>query len=82
MSMGWDYVFELWTPTGLLFILMIWVRSPGGKMLTGKSKELSEKLGPAPLCPPQIPHGLTGREPGARGERPAITVWTMARPEL
>jgi hypothetical protein len=31
-----------------------------------------EKPVPVPLCPPQIPQGLTpGSKPGLRGERPA-----------
>ena len=31
----------------------------GGMTLTGKTEVLGEKLVPVPLCPPQIPHGLT-----------------------
>jgi hypothetical protein len=37
----------------------------------GKTEVLGEKPVPVPLCPPQIPHGLTpGSNPGLRGERP------------
>jgi hypothetical protein len=38
----------------------------------GKTEVLGEKPVPVPLCPPQIPHGLTpGSNPGLRGGRPA-----------
>jgi hypothetical protein len=38
----------------------------------GKAEVLGEKPLPVPLCPPQIPHGLTpGPNPGLRGGRPA-----------
>jgi hypothetical protein len=38
----------------------------------GKPEELEEKPVPVPLCPPQIPLGLTlGSNPGLRGGRPA-----------
>jgi hypothetical protein len=36
------------------------VESHGGMILTGEIKELGERPVPLPLCPPQIPHGLTG----------------------
>jgi hypothetical protein len=40
--------------------------------LTGENRQLREKPVPAPLCPPQISHGLVlGSNPGLRGERPA-----------
>jgi hypothetical protein len=32
--------------------------SDDGMMLTRKTEQLGEKPVPAPLCPPQIPHGL------------------------
>jgi hypothetical protein len=31
----------------------------GGMILTGETEELGEKSVPLPVCPPQIPHGLT-----------------------
>jgi hypothetical protein len=34
-------------------------KSHGGMILTGKTEELGEKPVPVPLCPPQIPYGLT-----------------------
>jgi hypothetical protein len=49
----------------------------------GKTEELGEKPVPAPLCPPQIPHGLTRaqtRASAVRGRR--LTTWAMARPPL
>jgi hypothetical protein len=47
----------------------------------GKTEELWEKLVPVPLCPRQIPHGLTWARTQAsavRGRR--LTTWAMARP--
>jgi hypothetical protein len=39
---------------------------------TGENRQLGEKPVPAPLCPPQISHGLDpGSNPGLRDERPA-----------
>jgi hypothetical protein len=35
------------------------VENHGGMILTGGIKKLGEKPVPVPLCPPQIPHGLT-----------------------
>jgi hypothetical protein len=49
----------------------------------GKTEELGEKPVPASLCPPQIPHGLTGdrtRASAVGGRR--LTAWAMARPGL
>jgi hypothetical protein len=46
-----------------------------------KTKELEEKPVPVPLCPPQIPHGLTRdrtRASAVGGRR--LTAWAMARP--
>jgi hypothetical protein len=50
-------------------------------ILTGETEELGEKPVPVPLCPPQIPHGLTRartRASAVRGRR--LTAWTTARP--
>jgi hypothetical protein len=47
----------------------------------GKTEELGEKPVPVPLCPPQIPHGLTRdrtRASAMGGRR--LTAWAMARP--
>jgi hypothetical protein len=49
----------------------------------GKTEVLGEKPVPVPLCPPQIPHGLTRdrtRASAVRGRR--LTAWAMARPFL
>jgi hypothetical protein len=46
-----------------------------------KTEELGEKPVPLPLCPPQIPHGLTRartRDSAVRGRR--LTSWAIARP--
>jgi hypothetical protein len=40
-------------------ILRMSLESDGGIILTGETEELGEKPVPVPLCPPQIPHGLT-----------------------
>jgi hypothetical protein len=45
----------------------------------GKTEKLEEKPVPVPLCPPQIPHGLTRaltRASAVRGRR--LTTWAMA----
>jgi hypothetical protein len=47
----------------------------------GKPEALGEKPVPVPLCPPQIPHGLTRHRTRAsevKGWR--LTAWTIARP--
>jgi hypothetical protein len=49
----------------------------------GKTTELGEKSVPVPLCPAQIPHGLTrarNRASAVWGRR--LTTWAMARPSL
>jgi hypothetical protein len=49
----------------------------------GKPKYSGEKPVPVPLCPPQIPHGLTRDRTQAsavRGRR--LTAWAMARPSV
>jgi hypothetical protein len=50
-------------------------------ILTGKTEELGEKPVQFPLCPPQIPLGLTRertRPSAVRGRW--LTAWAMARP--
>jgi hypothetical protein len=49
----------------------------------GKPKYSGEKPVPVPLCPPQIPHGLTRdrNRASAVGDR-RLTAWAMARPYL
>jgi hypothetical protein len=47
----------------------------------GKTEVLGEKPVSVPLCPPQIPHGLTRdrtRASAVGGRR--LTAWAMARP--
>jgi hypothetical protein len=49
----------------------------------GKTEVLGEKPVPAPLCPPQIPHGLTRdwtRASAVIGR--LLTAWAMARPTI
>jgi hypothetical protein len=36
----------------------------GGMMIGRGNRSTRRKLAPMPLCPPQIPHELTGHEPG------------------
>jgi hypothetical protein len=61
----------------------IWVWSSGGMILMGKTEEFGENPVPVPLCPPQIPHGLTWVRTWAStvGGR-WLTIWAMARPSL
>jgi hypothetical protein len=40
------------------------LENDGGMILTGKTEELGKKPVPVPLCAPQIPNGLTGRDSG------------------
>ena len=49
----------------------------------GKTEVLGEKPVPLPLCPPQIPHGLTRNRTRASavGSR-RLTAWAMTRPRL
>jgi hypothetical protein len=57
----------------------IWVSESDGEMIywQGKTEELEEKPVPVPLCPPQIPCGLTWASI-VRGWQ--LTTITMARP--
>jgi hypothetical protein len=36
----------------------------GGTMIGSGNRSTRRKCAPVPLCPPQIPHDLSGREPG------------------
>jgi hypothetical protein len=60
---------------------MIWVwKATVEWYRQGKTEELGEKPVPVPLCPPQIPHGLTQawtRASAVTGWR--LTTWAMAR---
>jgi hypothetical protein len=58
---------------------MIWVWIVTVEYWQGKTEELGEKPVPMPLCPPQIPHGLTRsrtRASAVRGRR--LTTWGTA----
>jgi hypothetical protein len=80
MSMGWDYVSELRPATGLLFIPQIiyeYGEPRWNDTDRGKPKNSREKPVPVPLCPPQIPHGLT--QASAVRDR-WLTAWAMALP--
>jgi hypothetical protein len=55
------------------------MESHGGMILAEENEELREKPVPVPLCPPWIPHGLTGSWTQASimgGHR--LTAWAMA----
>jgi hypothetical protein len=62
LFMGRDYVSELLPLTDILFILQM-IYEYGERRWNdidrGKPKIIGEKPVPVPLCPPQIPHGLT-----------------------
>jgi hypothetical protein len=77
---------QAWMPTYVSILRipqMIWVwRATVEWYWQVKTEELGEKPVPVPLCPPQIPHGLTRartRDCAVRGWR--LTTWAMARPK-
>jgi hypothetical protein len=81
--MGRNYVSELLPLTDILYLSgdMSW-RARVEWYWQGKTEELGGKPVPVPLCPPQIPHGLTQARTRAsvvRGRR--LTAWAMSRPE-
>jgi hypothetical protein len=59
-----------------------WVWEPW-MILTGKTEELGEKPVPVPLCPPQIPHGVTQAWTWVfvvKGQR--LITWAMSQPSV
>jgi hypothetical protein len=48
------------------------------EIVRGKPKYSGKKPVPVPLCPPQIPHGLTRDQTAVWGCK--LTAWAMARP--
>jgi hypothetical protein len=53
----------------------------GGMMICRGNRSTRRKLAPVPLRPPQIPHDLTGGEPGTpRLGSQRLTARAMARP--
>jgi hypothetical protein len=73
---------QAWMPAYVSMVnipQMIWVwRATVELYWQGKTEELGEKPVPVPLCPPQIPHGLTWartRASAVRGRR--LTTWAM-----
>jgi hypothetical protein len=65
----------------LFFVLFIVMEHRWNEIYRGKPKYSGEKLVPEPLCPPQIPHGLTRdrtRASAVGGRR--LPAWAMARP--
>jgi hypothetical protein len=86
MSMGWDYISELWPQTGLLFIsrtIYEYGLPRWNDIDRWKNEELREKPVPVPLRPPQSPHGLTWawtQASAVKGWR--VSAWAMARPVL
>jgi hypothetical protein len=69
MSMGWDYVSELRSPTDLSFIPHMTRGSHGGMILTGQTEDIGDKSMPVPLYSPQILDGLTRVQTLVSGER-------------
>jgi hypothetical protein len=58
-----------------------WIWSSGGMILTGENRRTLRNPVPVPLCPPQIPHGLSWewtRAAVVRSRR--LTSWAMAGP--
>jgi hypothetical protein len=84
MSMGWDYVPELRPPADVLFIphmIHEYGQPRWNDTDRGKTKTSDKKTIPVPLCPPQIPQGLTRAltwTSVVRGLR--LTAWTTPRP--
>jgi hypothetical protein len=79
--MRWDNISELRPSTGLLFIpVMVYESGPPVEWYWQRTTEwLRGKPVPVPLCPLQIPHGLTRtrtRTSALRGWR--LTPWAMA----
>jgi hypothetical protein len=64
VPMGWDYVSELRPSRGLLSPIRRYTSMDSRWIVTRENEELGEEPVPVPLCPPQISHGLTRREPG------------------
>jgi hypothetical protein len=81
MSMEWDDVSELWQTTDLYFISeMIWVWRLGGCYWQIIAEKLGEKSVPVPLCPQQIPRGLTRVRTLASALRSRrLCAWAMTR---
>jgi hypothetical protein len=77
-----DYVSELWPPT-VHSPDDIWVwRATVEWHWQGKTKELRAKHIPVPLCPPQIPHGLTQVQTWTSTVRGQwLTTWAMVWPK-
>jgi hypothetical protein len=84
--MRWDYVSELLPLTDILFIPRM-IHECGERRWNDidrrKPKNSEKNLFAVPLCPPQIPHGLTRartRDFAVRGRR--LTAWAMTWPEV
>ena len=76
------YCTTLWWRWSVFFIFLS-NGAPVEWIYRGKPKYSGEKPVPVPLCPPQIPHGLSRdrtRVSAVRGQR--LTSWAMARPSL
>jgi hypothetical protein len=48
----------------IIFVLFLIMENRWNEIDRGKRKNSGKKPVPVPLCPPQIPHGLTGIESG------------------
>jgi hypothetical protein len=78
---------QAWMPTYVSILRvpqMIWVwRATVEWYWQGKTEEPGEKPVPVPLCPPQMPHGLTQARTRASAVRGRLlTTWAMARPTI
>jgi hypothetical protein len=85
LLMGWDWVHLVLRPlTGLLYQPQMIdggdCGAVGGMKIGRGNRSTRRKLGPVPLCPPQIPHDLTRawtRADAVGSQR--LTAWAMAR---
>jgi hypothetical protein len=82
----WGWLCNAVMKMTMMIIIFCPFRSNGSQVewnWQGKTEVLEEKLVPVPLCPPQIPHGLTRdrtRASAVGGRR--LTAWAMARPQV
>jgi hypothetical protein len=69
------------TMTMIIFVLFLVMEHRRNEIDRGKPKYSGKKPVPLPLCPPQIPHGLSrDRTRGSAVGGRRLTAWAMARP--
>jgi hypothetical protein len=67
----------------IIFVLFQIVEHQGNKNRQGKTEVLREKPVPVPLCPPQIPHGLTqDQSPASEVGGWKLTTSAIPQPKL